>query len=44
MGSLKELNSSLFPSKQAQNWLRIWVRSKSTPFVFNKMVASNLIF
>ncbi len=40
-GSLKR---SQFRSKTASKWVRIWVRSKSTSFVFNNMVASNLIF
>jgi hypothetical protein len=34
----------IFCPKTAQRWVRIWVRSKVTSFVFNNVVASFLIF
>jgi hypothetical protein len=33
-----------FLSELPRNWVRSWVRSKRHSFIFNDMVASNLVF
>jgi hypothetical protein len=40
----KALKRPLWWLKAGFSWVRIWVRTKSTSFVFNNVVASNLIF